>query len=105
MAIRAVTDSHYIAHTGPLFKTMKILPFELLVQYFRVKFMYEFKLNIAPRSFFNMWKTRGHMSQGNIRLRNQEDYSIPFARLTWLTIFHFVLFQPPGMRFSLTIAL
>ena len=81
MAIRAVTDSHYIAHTGPLFKTMKILPFELLVQYFRVKFMYEFKLNIAPRSFFNMWKTRGNMSQGNIRLRNQEDYSIPFARL------------------------
>ena len=60
-----------------LFKTMKILPLNLLVDYFRVKFMHEFKFNISPHSFINMCKTRGHM----FHVRNKEDYGIPFASL------------------------
>ena len=74
LAIRAIIDSLFYSpyDTGPLFKTLKILPFDLLVyNYFRDKSVYEFRFNTAPCSFANMWQSRGgQISQINIRLRH-----------------------------------
>jgi hypothetical protein len=84
MAIRAITNSRYNAHTGPIFKRLNILPFQLLAQYFQLKFMFEFKNNLSPRSFANIWKTRGQLNNGNIFLRNNQVFHVPLARLCLL---------------------
>lgn len=82
MAIRAITNSRYNAHTGPLFKRLNIVPLESLIKFFGIKFMYMYKANLVPRSFRNMWITRGELNNGNIILRNSSDFDIPRSRLS-----------------------
>jgi len=80
MAIRCITNSKYNAHTAPLFKKEKILPFESLVQYFQMLFMHDHKHKRIPRSFFNVWRT---IEENNIQypVRNRHDYRINQARI------------------------
>lgn len=80
-AIRCITNSQYNAHTGPLFKKQKILPFESLILFFRLKFMFEYKNNLMPRSFANVWQYRGNLN-GNHLLRNNSEFNIPRFRIT-----------------------
>ena len=80
-AIRCITNSQYNAHTGPLLKKQKILPFESLILFFRLKFMFEYKNNLMPRSFENVWQFRGNLN-GNHLLRNNSEYNIPRFRIT-----------------------
>ena len=80
-AIRYITNSQYNAHTGPLLKKQKILPFESLILFFRLKFMFEYKNNLMPRSFENVWQYRGNLN-GNHLLRNNSEFNIPRFRIT-----------------------
>ena len=64
-AIRCITNSQYNIHTGPLLKKQKILPFESLLLFFRLKFMFESKNNLMPRSFENVWQYRGNLNNLN----------------------------------------
>ena len=80
-AIRCITNSRYNLHTGPLLKELKILPFESLMLFFRLKFMFEYKNNLLPRSFENVWQYRGELN-GNRILRNNDEYNIPRFRIT-----------------------
>jgi len=43
--------------------------------------MFEFKNNLLPRSFTNVWQYRGDLN-GNHLLRNNQEFNIPRFRLT-----------------------
>ena len=80
MAIRCVTNLKYNCHTAPLFKKEKILPFDLLVQYFQMLFMHDHKHKRIPRSFYDVWRT---IEENKIQypVRNTFDYRINQARI------------------------
>ena len=54
-AIRIISNSTYNAHTQPLFKKLKILPLNLMVDFFKIKFMHSVIKKTAPISFHDIW--------------------------------------------------
>ena len=86
-AIRIICDAKYNAHTEPLFKSQKILPFNDLFSFFKLLFMYDYINNLLPSSFSNVWPSNEarrlhHPAAGqNVNLRNDSLLSIPFIRL------------------------
>jgi hypothetical protein len=82
-AVRIVTKSSYNAHTEPLFKILGILPFNSLINYFKIQFMFYFKNNLLPLAFENTWTTNAERhNAAQLSLRTNDDYFIPFARLS-----------------------
>ena len=81
MVIRCISDARYNAHTGPIFKDLKILPFESLVEYFSLLFISDFRNNNLPRSFAHSWVTVGERSNFRYPVRNANDYDIPNFRI------------------------
>ena len=81
-AIRNLSNKKYNAHTEPLFKQNKILPFFDLLEFMKIKFMHSFYFKNLPSSLSNMWtlnRTRNQV-QELPALRNEDDFYIPFAR-------------------------
>ena len=78
-AIRCVADAKYNAHTGPLFKQLKILPFDSLVTFSRLQFISDFKHNHLPKSFCNVWQINEDRQLHHV-LRNANEFYIPRAR-------------------------
>ena len=74
MAIRCITNSKYNAHTAPLFKKDKILPFDIIFQYFQMLFMHDHKHKKITRSFYDAWR---NIEENNIQypVRNRFDYT------------------------------
>ena len=89
-AIRVINNSAYNAHTENLFKSCRILPLPKLIDFFKLQFMFQFKQNLLPHSFTNVWITndarRLHLENNdnlfNYRLRNDDDLYLPPARLS-----------------------
>jgi exonuclease III len=81
MAVRCIKNARYNEHSGPLFKALKILPLQALSLYFKLKFMYEYKNNLLPRSFGNLWQYRGELN-GNYMLRNSNEFNVPRFRIS-----------------------
>ena len=79
MAVRCIKQATYYSHSGPIFKNLQILPFDSLCIFFKLKFMYEYKNDLLPRSFINMWPRRGDLN-GNYNLRNNENLTVPAFR-------------------------
>ena len=81
-AMRSIANVKYNAHTGPIFKKLKILPLPALIEYFRFNFMYLYQKNSLPKSFINSnyWILN---QERNVpyALRIQEDFYIPHYRL------------------------
>ena len=77
--IRLITFSHYNAHTEPLFKQLKILPFEKILFESKMKFMHAIYNNIAPPSFNNVWQ-KNNIREQQYDLRNQDNFIIPKPR-------------------------
>jgi len=101
-AIRLILNKPYNAHTEPLFKELKILPFDKLVLYFNLQVMQRYIQGYMPSAFNNMWITNqarrdealnlnmdNNMVDDRIIvqrvLRNSENLNIPFARLSFST--------------------
>ena len=87
--MRSIANVKYNAHTGPIFKKLKILPFPVLIEYFKLNFMYLYKKNSLPRSLriSNYWILN---QDRNVpyALRIQEDYQIPYYRLAIVSRLH-----------------
>jgi hypothetical protein len=84
-AIRLITSSAYNAHTEPLFKKLNILPVHQLCSFFKLQFMFQFKNNLLPPALSNLWQTNAERFQDlevNIQLRREDDFYIPFARIS-----------------------
>jgi hypothetical protein len=81
-AFRIVTHSLYNAHTEPLFKKLNILPFQQLIQYFKIQYMQQYKFKHLPSAFENEWITNEERfaNQDMMPLRNNDDFFVPFAR-------------------------
>jgi len=82
-AVRIISNSKYNAHTEPLFKNLRIIPFTDLIEFFKVQFMHSFKNDFLPSSFQNTWVTNRirRDGQAEIELRNDDLLAIPFARI------------------------
>ena len=78
-AIRLITFSNYNAHTEPLFKHLKILPFEKILYESKMKFMHSIYNNTAPPSFNNIW-LKNTIREQQYDLRNQDNFIIPKPR-------------------------
>ncbi len=71
-AIRIVSNAPFRAHTAPLFKDIKILPLDQLIEYCRIKFMHSFHFKKLPPSFNEMWKTNRERNPDRV-LCNADD--------------------------------
>jgi hypothetical protein len=92
-AIRIISNSHYNAHTEPIFKALSILPFTDLVTHSNLKFFHKFFYGLVPTAFNNTWRTtleQRHLD-GQIQqlydLRNNDDFYVPPSRLSSLSRF------------------
>ena len=84
-AIRIISNSTYNAHTQPLFKKLKILPLNLMVDFFKIKFMQTVIQKTAPISFHDIWQSNREKrlldNPGyDFSLRDDNDLFVPFAR-------------------------
>jgi hypothetical protein len=79
-AIRIISNEAYRQHTGPLFKSLEILPLEQLIVFNKVKFMHKYAFNRQPFSFENTWITNYQRAPEAI-LRNVNDFVIPPHRI------------------------
>jgi len=99
-AIRLILNKPYNAHTEPLFKELKILPFDKLLLYFNLQIMQRYIQGFLPSAFNNVWITNqarrdealnfnDNMANDQLVvqriLRNSENLNIPFARLAFST--------------------
>jgi hypothetical protein len=82
IAVRLITNSPFNAHTEPLFKSLKILPLNFLIQMQKLQFRQRYIHNDLPRSFIGEWLTNEERRQDPDQavLRNQDNLYIPFAR-------------------------
>jgi hypothetical protein len=77
--------SAYNAHTEPIFKELKILPFDKLIDCTVLQFMQRFVNDYLPVSFVNEWQTNASIRGDNILLlRNQDNLYIPFSRTNFV---------------------
>jgi hypothetical protein len=81
IAIRLITNSPFNAHTEPLFKNLKILPLNDLIQMQKLQFMQRYIHNDLPRSFLGEWLTNEErrLDPDQAVLRNQDNLYVPFA--------------------------
>jgi hypothetical protein len=83
-AIRIISNSHYNAHTEPVFKNLGILPLPSLCDFFKLQLMQRYVQGFLPVSFNDTWVTRAAFRgfSAPMVLRNSEDLYIPFAKLS-----------------------
>ena len=67
------------AHTEPLFKQLKTLPFEKILFESKMKFMHAIYNNTAKPSFSNVWPKNNNRDQ-QYDLRNLDNFIIPKPR-------------------------
>ena len=84
-AVRIVASENYNAYTQPIFKKLKILPFDKLILYFNLQLMQKFKQGFLPTSFNQTWSHNHRVCRGDqfeISLRKENLLNILFARLS-----------------------
>jgi hypothetical protein len=88
IAIRILHQAKYNAHTESLFKMSKILPLNMLTDYFKLQFIHRYVFNHLPASFVGTWVTneeqrrRTSDAAPNLRpLPNSNDFYTPPSRL------------------------
>ena len=85
-AIRILARKSYNAHTEPLFKQLKILPFNKLIEFFNLQFMQRYHQGLLPQALNHTWisnQERRNEAQLVMLLRNRENLHIPYARLSF----------------------
>jgi len=84
MAIRIIAGLKYNAHTEPSFKSLQILPFPDLIEFFQLQFMQRFSENFLPIAFNETWVKNQIRRDGEhqISLRNDNNFYIERSRTT-----------------------
>jgi hypothetical protein len=82
-AVRVIQGAGYNDHTEPIFKSLKILPIEHLMDFFGLQFMQQYIQGFLPSTFNNTWETNAlrRAEDFHLNLRNNEEFAIPYARL------------------------
>ena len=79
-AIRICTNSHFIAHTSPLFKELNCVTFYDSISLKLGIFMFKFVNGLLPDIFIQYFKRNLAIHQFNTR--NKNNFVLPFCRLT-----------------------
>jgi hypothetical protein len=90
-AIRVICNAGYRDHTAPLFKQLKILPFDELVKFSILKFMHSFTHNLLPLSFHRIWMLNRDRFPDRVLRNANQLYIVPhnYATLRRLPLFNF----------------
>ena len=75
-AIRVIANANYRDHTPPLFKNLKILPLEKMIELSKLKFMHDYVFDRLPLSFAETWVNNRQRNPLN-NLRNADLYYQP----------------------------
>jgi len=96
-AIRIISNASYNAHTEPLFKSLEILPLNLLAEFSKTQFMQHFKQKYLPQALSNTWQSNQErrFEDDPRQLRNDNELHIPLARTDQLS--RFPLFHLPKL--------
>ena len=78
-AIRTITKSKSREHTEPLFKQLKILPFDKIVQMSKINFMHAVRYKYAPDTFHSTWQLNEDRNL-DYEMRNATDFNLPVPR-------------------------
>ena len=78
-AVRTITKSSYNAPTVDLFKSLEILPIELLIQNSQGLLVHSIFHKYCPPALYNAW-TLNNQREDDHNLRNANDFYIPLAR-------------------------
>jgi hypothetical protein len=79
-AIRIISGKQYHAHTNPIFKELRILPYTSHIRYAKLLFMHSVVNKYSPKSFYNTWQTNMNREPTH-NLRNQDDIPLPHPRI------------------------
>jgi hypothetical protein len=104
MAVYSNILFHY-PHITPIlskfFESLKILPFEKLIECTILQFMQSFVNGYLPNAFLNEWQTNASMRGEDIPiLRNQDDLHIPFSRIHFVERLPLILFPKIWTNFQ-----
>ena len=94
-AIRIISSQPYNAHTEPLFKSLAILPLNLLIEVSNLKLFHSFIYNTLPSEFTGTWNSvieqRALTGDNQLlyNLRNNNDMFVPPARTQFVARFPF----------------
>ena len=97
-ALRIVSNSTYIAHTGPIFKELKLLKFHDIHSFQLGFFMFSFKNSTLPSKFNNFFLLNSQIH--NYNTRNAQSFRLPLCRTN--TRKFSIYFQGPNFYNSLT---
>ncbi len=91
-AIRTISNAPYNAHTEPLFKKLKILPFNKLIYFFNLQIMQQYRQGFLPTAFNRIWITNQErrllqadeedQANAHLVLRNHDMLYVPPSRLS-----------------------
>jgi hypothetical protein len=107
-----MTNSSYNAHTNPLFKMHKILPYDLLIKQSQLTFMHSIEHNLAFSSFSNTWQ-KNNARENHLNLSNANEFYLPQPRTetfkkstfyalpaTWNSLSPYLKLQPNKITFK-----
>ena len=96
-ALRIVSNSTYIAHTGPIFKELKLLKFHDIHSFQLGTFMFSFENSTLPFKFNNFFLLNSQIH--NYNTRNAQSFRLPLCRTN--TRKFSIYFQGPNFYNSL----
>ena len=103
IAIRIISHSKYNAHSEPIFKKLNILPLNLLIESSKLIFMQQYIQGYLPSTFTGEWSTIIERRRGEdqVRIRNDENFFIPFARTNFVERLPFCSFPRAWSNFNI----
>jgi len=78
VAVRVISHSSYLAHSDPLFSSLKIIKIYDLTHLAVLTFMYRAVNNLLPKKFSSFLKTVNQVHSHDTR--NSTNYVVPYAR-------------------------
>ena len=77
-AIRIISHAPFLAHTGPLFKNLRVLKFKDMYDYQLAIFMFQCHKQVLPKSLCDLFMLNSNVHEYNTRNANR--YHLPQAR-------------------------
>ncbi len=91
-AVRIIGNAKYNAHSEPIFKKLKILPLNQLIQFFNLQIMQQYRQGFLPAAFNKTWITNQERREASaeeddraniiLLLRNHDRLFVPTPRLS-----------------------
>ena len=82
-ALRTIFFSQYDSPSSPLFKSLQIIKFYVLVTFHIATFMYKFHNQLLPTAFHSFFTRVTNIHKYNTRLAAKQSYYLPFVRTNY----------------------